>query len=52
MSVLRSSDLSRVSGNRSKVNVRQQNVSLSNAKRSSNFDLFNSAVNEEQKIIA
>ena len=52
MSVLRSSELSKVSGDRSKAHVGQQNVSLSNTKPSSNFDLSNLAVSEGQKVKA
>ena len=52
VTVLRSAELSKVSSKRSKVNIQQQNVILPDAKTSSNFDLSNSAISEEQKTIA
>lgn len=41
--------LSKVSSKGSKVNIQQQNVSLSDAKPSSKFDLSNSAISEDQR---
>ena len=52
VTVLRSAELSKVSSKGSKVNIQQQNVILPDAKTSSNFDLSNSAISEEQKTIA